>query len=178
MSLLFTSCKKEVDGIDYKVYKISKHYSSHGIKSVDDELRGSAIFTASCSYDSDGYDQVNKLVGISIDKVSPHTNSLRIGWRCLDASDVIELLAYYYIEGVRYEETICTVKTGEAFDYTLSVDNGYSITINSHQWNNTNSVMSDGSNWLLYPYFGGAMSFPGSLNGDNECKIYLVIKKY
>ena len=175
--LLFASCKKEVNGIDYKLYKIRNHYSSHGVKSVGNYLKGSAIFTESCSYDDSGYDQVNKLVGISIDKFSPHNNSLRIGWRCLDASDVIELLAYYYIEGVRHEEFICTVKTSEAFDYTLSVDDGYSITINSHQWININNVVSEKRNWVLYPYFGGSMAFSCSIYGDNSCKIMLKIEK-
>ena len=175
--LLFASCKKEVNGIDYKVYKISKHYSSHGITSVGNYLTGSAIFTESCSYDDSGYDQVNKLVGISIGKFSPHENSLRIGWRCLNASGNIELLAYYYIDGERFEDIICSVKTNEAFDYTLSVKDGYSITINSHQWSDINNVVSKKSNWLLYPYFGGSMAFPSSIYGDNSCKIMLKTEK-
>tara|TARA_R110002124_G_scaffold134474_2_gene297224 strand:+ start:401 stop:880 length:480 start_codon:yes stop_codon:yes gene_type:complete len=157
---------------------MSKHYSKHGIKSVDDQLTGSAIFKTSCVYDSDGYDQVNKLVGISIDKVNPHTNSLRIGWRCLNASDSIELLAYYYIDGERFEEVICSVKTDEAFDYTLSVLDGYSISIttngNLYQWGNINSVDDHGNNWMLYPYFGGQMEFPGSIYRDKACEIYLI----
>ena len=177
LSLLFTSCKKEVDGIDYKVYKISKHYSAHGIKSVENKLTGSAIFKSSCVYDSKGYDQVNKLVGISIDKINPHSNSLRIGWRCLDASDSIELLAYYYINGERHEDVMCSVKTEQAFNYTLSVSDGYSIYItingNLYQWSNVSNVNSQGGNWMLYPYFGGQMRFSGSIYGDKACEIYL-----
>ena len=179
VSLLFTSCKKEVNGIDYKVYKISKHYSVHGIKSVKNKLTGSAIFKSSCVYDSEGYDQVNKLVGISIDKINPHTNSLRIGWRCLNASDSIELLAYYYINGDRHEDVICSVKTEQAFNYTLSVSDGYSISVatngNLYQWSNESVVDSHGSNWMLYPYFGGQMRFNGSIYGDKACKIYLKV---
>ncbi len=177
VSLLFASCKKEVNGIDYKVYKISKHYSVHGIKSVNNQLSGSAIFKASCVYDSESYDQVNKLVGISIDKINPHTNSLRIGWRCLNASDSIELLAYYYINGERHEDVMCSVKTEQAFNYTMSVSDGYSISITTngdiYQWSNENNVNSQGKNWMLYPYFGGQMEFKGSIYGDKACEIYL-----
>ena len=179
ITLLFASCKKKVDGVVYKVYKISKHYSSHGVKSVGNQLTGSAIFESSCIYDSKGYDQVNKLVGISIDKVNPHNNSLRIGWRCLNASDSIELLAYYYIDEHRYEYAICSVKTDEAFDYTLSVLDGYSISItangNLYQWSNINSVDGHGNNWMLYPYFGGQMEFPCSIYGDKACEILIKV---
>ena len=169
-----TGCNKKVyNGKEYRVYTIKKHYSNHGIKKIGNNLSGSALFDSSAIYDLNGYDQINKLIGIGSSK--HHENSIRIGWRCIN--EQIELFAYSYYKGVKTESYMCTVEVNTNIDFNISMNNGMSIDLTtsngSYNWNSLDTV-EDGSRWLLFPYFGGQMEYPND-TGYHRLKIYIAL---
>ena len=78
------------------------------------------IFTDSCKYDI-GEDQsdINKLFGLSF-SLSPHKNSIRVGWRYVPSSSNIELLSYIYKDGVRSWKPLCFVGLNEEVSIEMS----------------------------------------------------------
>lgn len=83
-------------------------------------LKASYIFTDSCKYDI-GSDQsdINKLFGLSF-SLSPHKNSIRVGWRYVPSSSNIELLSYIYKDGARSWKPLCFVGLNEEVSVEIS----------------------------------------------------------
>ena len=111
-------------------------------------------FTPSCRYDI-GSDQsdINKLFGVGY-LPHHHTYSARFGWRYDTASDMIEILAYWYDKGERLWESMKFVAIGSKNIMVLrrheNMHEFYigkerlQIDLNSCEWG-----------FLLQPYFGG-----------------------
>lgn len=124
------------------------------------------VFDQSCLYDlktNDNFD-INKLFGFSTG-IWHHDQSARIGWRCLNNSD-IQLVTYSYNNGVRLTEQILgTVKPGVQFTCTIEDSgNTYNYTFNDGNVFNKATVFKSGDKvklkYLLWPYFGGNMPAP------------------
>ena len=92
-------------------------------------------FTESCKYTLPSEDQldINKLFGVgyfswkAFYKMKPfhHINSVRFGWRYNPANeDSIEILAYWYDDGVRMSHSMGFVKIGVEYTYGIFTDGG------------------------------------------------------
>ena len=84
------------------------------------EFKWKVTFTDSCRYDLGHPDQldINKLVGIGY-LPGHHKESARFGWRYWIGSELIELLAYCYINGERKTEHIGYCKIGVTYRIEL-----------------------------------------------------------
>ncbi len=92
---------------------------------VDRTVSFQARFTASAAYlTSDPGNQAdwNKLMGITTNRI--HHNSIRLGWRWLPGSGLIELGFYGYIRGERISHALTTVPLDTWVDVTLRLHNG------------------------------------------------------
>jgi len=102
------------------------------------------MFTPSCLYDLKDEDQhdVNKLFGMSFNffptcktHVPHHINSARFGWRAKLDRQVIEIVVYEYVSGVRRPTQVITeVSVTEWYEYMMYWINGkmyYSIRSNN-----------------------------------------------
>ena len=156
----------------YKPYVIKKgkHYSKlkKGIRFPKfnfgkQSFRIEVVFMPECSHlpfnDEDDYD-INKLYGFSWGM--HHTNSYRIGWRS-DGKGGIILSNYYYVDGKRKYEDICTVPTNR--NVTIDFEKGH-VCVNTLQDRWTSKValnMRTGWGYYLYPYFGGNKTAPDTM---------------
>jgi hypothetical protein len=129
-------------------------------------------FTDSCAYDI-GPDQadINKLFGIGYFP-HHHKNSVRFGWRYSNGE--IEILSYWYLNGERNSDLICSVPLNKPMVYkihilrdwhTLTVSEGLSD-FHSHSFN----VPVPGKNfgYLLSTYFGGNLTAPHNIEINLE----------
>ncbi len=111
--------------------KKGSHYSfrygfiPHFGITFNDYIEKDIIFDQSCLYEfendiyKDIYD-INKLIGLST-AYSHHTQSARIGWRCIDNQN-IELLTYSYDKGIRQESKLLgRVKPNEKFKVRIEI---------------------------------------------------------
>lgn len=168
LTLLFLcGCYDFIDVWD--VYEIpqGKHYSRRVVSSAipnftkKTTLSFKAYFWDNCLYS--GNDAINKLYGVTICAASTvHKNSARFGWR--GNKGVIEIYAYWYIDGVRG-----WYKMGETLVWQ---QNNYQIVIKDHEIaytfdGNTHIVpRNDCSDILLvrlFPYFGGTQKAPQTM---------------
>ena len=148
--------------------KSGNHYAegfNFGL-TTKDTIAFNCEFEPSCLYQLEGEDayDINKLYGFS-GSWNHHLESARVGWRCLDGQN-IELLTYYYVNGVRgigSEKVLGTVKPNERFFCSIaSTDAAYVYTFINEDGMRT--VISEAKNpdpsWLLVRYtlnfyFGG-----------------------
>jgi hypothetical protein len=112
--------------------KKGKHGNIHlpRIVSPKKELKRQATFTDSCRYDiGDDQSDINKLYGIGF--LPWHRkNSIRFGWRYVKETDKIEILAYWYINSTRYNESICFVDINQKCAYSIKwIGNGYELKV-------------------------------------------------
>jgi hypothetical protein len=95
----------------------------------------------------------NKIFGIS-DSFYHRKDSIRIGFRYLNNN--LELMAYYYNNGVRKSEKIQNIETD--MDYLVKIkitDNSYLIEFDSKEHLFPRTSRWKFLRYLLYPYFGG-----------------------
>jgi len=150
------------------------------------EFNVKVSFWGDCRYKlTENYDQINKLTGQSFNifpwydkiegKLRPghHKNSVRFGWRCVDG-DTIEILAYVYIDGVRKHKMLSSVEIGywahlnfketdSYYIFTMVDDHGNS-SIAKFKKNGTKKGFLGLFINRLYPYFGGRIAAPHSMN--------------
>jgi len=122
-------------------------------------------------YDLHGSDQldINKLFGLSYGM--HHVNSVRFGWRWDLRKEMIEILAYVYVDGKRITEVDASIHVGFVFPgipyyYTIDVtESHYTFTLESILFQNSEfvSIKHDNLTWWgykLFPYFGGNQVAP------------------
>ena len=156
----------------YKPFNIKKgsHYSGFRFKPLwkKKDFRIEVVFTDECAYpsfgDVDDFD-INKLYGISWGM--HHTNSYRIGWRS-DQNGGIILSDYYYVNGERKYNDICTVPTNRnvTIDFTEDSDRIGKTTINTLKIHGESVVeINNKCKWgyTLFPFFGGNKSAPNDM---------------
>jgi len=131
-------------------------------------------FYPNCKYQlSENYDQVNKLFGFS--EGFHHWNSARIGWRCTDG-ELIELVAYAYIDGVRVIKPMikcnteswvfCSIQNKNSkYVFKALTPNNQSITVSIDK-NKKISIYSFFKLFIyrLFPYFGGKIPAPHKMD--------------
>ncbi len=134
------------------------------------------MFDSSCLYsfpDSNEQSAINKIFGYSFGS-NHHNNSFRIGWRCKDS--VIEVLAYWYIRHMRFDNTLFVIEPGKRFFIQATLDNekvkiNYLIEDMKQEYKVVfyNPEKPPLKNWgyVNYPYFGGRKKSP------HEIAIYL-----
>jgi len=144
------------------------------------QISNTCTFYSDANYDFGDIDQldINKLFGLSYGL--HHNNSARFGWRWNIEKQMVEILAYVYVDGVRITEGaadlhIGYVHPGIQYDYTIKVVDGYyEFTLNSPLYPTPKVVKikcSDRLTWWgykLYPYFGGNKKAPHTVHIDLE----------
>ena len=123
-------------------------------------------FYSGAKYDHGDIDQldINKLFGISYGM--HHKNSARFGWRWDLEKQMIEILAYVYVDGVRITEGVADlhiayIHPGLSYEYDIVVDKEYyTFTLNSTLFDiKTVKIKHDMKlswwGYKLFPYFGG-----------------------
>ena len=151
-----------------KTFKIKKGKHSSGFHfgfTFKDVIKFRATFDESCLYDikdNDKYD-VNKLFGFST-SWNHMKQSARIGWRCLNGSD-IEVLSYSHnngkidFEGIKVLGTVkpdqpfsCTINDNKVwFVYTFRIDGDSEMVFTKNDKKNSWFPFK----YFLFPYFGG-----------------------
>lgn len=158
-----------LDKEDFKSWKIKKghHYCSNllrlslYLKQI--RLSYDVIFQDSCAYTM-AYPHnldINKLFGLSYGY--HHHNSIRFGWH---SNNGIQIFAYYYVDGIRKEEWMCTLKTGVQYKMTIiRQSDKYSLVITGPDNLLKQKIVNHGLNMVnygyeLFPYFGGTQKCP------------------
>lgn len=129
------------------------------------------MFTDSCRYDLGHPDQldVNKLCGIGY-LPGHHKHSARFGWRYWPDTDVIELLAYCYVNGERITKNIGYCRIGVEYRIELIAAHGhYLFTLDDAAGNAIAQadVMHSNKRKLQYRlgvYFGGNATAPKDIH--------------
>lgn len=129
-------------------------------------LAANIIFTSSCRYDIGLADQadINKLFGIGYFPFH-HKNSVRFGWRYIIDKDVIEIMAYWYVDGERKWEHVCYCSIDKEYMFMLVMnDKGHVLLVydeNTQLGNFTiTGVKKTLIAYLLRLYFGGNQVAP------------------
>lgn len=124
-------------------------------------------FTDSCRYDLGSPDQldVNKLIGVGY-LPGHHKHSARFGWRYWNGTDVIELLAYCYVDGERVIRHLGYCKIGVEYRIELiAAHRHYFFTLDDAEGNAIAQadVMHENGRKLQYRlgvWFGGSKPAP------------------
>ena len=132
-------------------------------------------FFNGCKYDLDGPDQldINKLFGISYGM--HHTNSVRFGWRWDLRKEMVEILAYVYVDGKWITENeadlhIGFVHPGMPYEYAIEVrPDSYMLRMESSLFKTIDvvTIKHNKLTWWgykLYPYFGGNQVAPSDVH--------------
>jgi len=161
--LIFTSCKKEIDDLGYRVYTIPKgeHSSGSYLNHPDNSrIMFDFILDESAIYQTEipeNQHDVNKIYGMSDFGKIHQKYSIRLGWRYINGQ--IELCWLRHEEGRHSSATIRTIEPDESYSAVINITTFYyQIVIN----NDTTLVRRrPEGNWglvrryYLYPYFGG-----------------------
>ncbi|WP_051360011.1 hypothetical protein [Adhaeribacter aquaticus] len=143
-----------------KIYLIPKneHSSNNTIQLLgNNRIKFKTKFDNSAIYLSkdpvNQYD-INKLYGFSDCRTAHHTNSARFGWRWLNKR--LEVLAYTYKDGVRYEQFISAVDLNTEYVYELEcLENKYIFRLNGETVEMERGCNDNPQKYKLFPYFGG-----------------------
>ena len=155
--LLLTGCSIPDGDMTYVINQGNNH--SNGAKVYNsDNITFRVYIDQSWLYDNDNH--WNKLIGFS-ESVSPHDNSLRIGWRCTDGKIVFGLYAYVDGDPVRIrgqrEYNPGTWVEGSVFKSY----NTYHVIIGGEHFHT--KAAGDKTVSTLYPYFGGEDTAPHNM---------------
>ena len=159
------SCKKIELQSTGEVHRIKKgkHNSSPNFKGLRaKKVNWEGSFDASCIYTlTSNQGQINKLVGLS-DKINPHKNSVRVGWRGDLNGASISIFAYVYKDGVRTQDLIDVISPEDNFKVVVCRDNIWYEAPGGRWAQNFPTGLSkrDNKMYLLSPYFGGEMKAP------------------
>lgn len=121
-------------------------------------------FTNSCRYDLESSDQldINKLFGIGYFP-SHHYSSARFGWRYDLDRQQIEILAYWYIKGVRQSASMAFVNINDPHEYSLYILTTEHILHLDDTVTYTIPLPSQKYGYALHPYFGGNRRAPHTM---------------
>ena len=163
LSLIFISCKKEVDGLGFRVYTIPEGEHSSGSyfnHPTNSKIDFKFILDESAIYETEipeNQHDVNKIYGFSDFGKTHQKYSIRLGWRYLNGE--IELCWLRHEEGRHTAATIRTIDIDEVYHATIDIETFYYIiTIDQ---DTTRVRRRPEGNWglvrryYLYPYFGG-----------------------
>lgn len=131
-------------------------------------------FTDSCRYDLAGPDQldVNKLCGIGY-LPGHHKHSARFGWRYVQVTDSIELLAYCYVNSDRITKHIGYCKIGVEYRIELYATSwAYLFILDDLDGNAIGDAEVKHSNKRKLQYRLGTF-FGGNRSAPHEMKIKL-----
>lgn len=129
-------------------------------------------FDSSCiySFDNDKNLAINKIFGLAFGW-NHHWNSFRIGWRCKD--DLIEILAYWYVDKKRFDKGLFFVTTDKRFYVNVRLVNNQALIIykkeKEEKFNKVNFVFNSNDKaipeigYVNYPYFGGTNKTPHNM---------------
>jgi hypothetical protein len=173
-SLFLTSCEPVPDDLFVRTFIIKKgeHYSTPRLVEAlqSDRLIFTAIFDESAMYDhNDAAQQTNKnkLLGFSDCNSTHHQNSARFAWQWYN--NRLEIFAYCYVDGERFENFIGTVEINEVNRYEIRLTElNYVFILNDE----TSVVMPRGNHcntgtyYMLWPYFGGTLPAPQDVRID------------
>ena len=150
--LLLFGCKKYDQLHTYTILQ-GNHRSTTKISSVKArEVYFKFRFTKDHEFETDHY---NKLYGLTSLKI--HRNSARIGYRY--KNERFEVVAYYYINGVRSTEPLYEAKVNEDLEFAVMAGFGeYSFYCNGEQI--VIYETKEFKTWRTYPYFGGESVAP------------------
>lgn len=104
---------------------------------------------------------INKLMGFSDCDAHHHKNSARFGWRWYN--EQLEIHAYCYVDGIRVHKLVGTVDVGDENRYEITATpDAYEFFLNGEKKVAIprTQTCEEGSNYLLYPYFGGSVPAP------------------
>ena len=127
--LVFTSCKKEIDDLGFRVYTIPSGEHSSGSHfnhptnsriTFDFILDESAIYTSEIPENQ--YD-VNKIYGMSDFGLRHQKYSIRLGWRYIDGN--IELCWLKHEEGRHSSSTIRTIERDKSYKASINITTFY-----------------------------------------------------
>lgn len=130
------------------------------------------MFTDSCRYDLQSDDQLdtNKLFGVGYFHGFHHVDSARFGWRYNKDINLIEILAYCYVNKERIIKPICACEIGKEYELKLHTgDKLYSFSIWDHEeekylgYVSVRYMHSKKFQYGLLPYFGGSRRAPHSM---------------
>ena len=95
----------------------------------------------------------NKIFGIS-DAIYHRNDSIRIGFRYY--KDNLELLSYYYNNGIHYAEKISNIKENNNYNIKINIlDKHYQIIFDNNSYLYPRTSRWNFVRYLLFPYFGG-----------------------
>lgn len=170
--LVICSCSK-IPTNKFKEFEIKKYYTATRVNTNLKEpvVEGYFKFDSSCEYElTENVGQINKLIGIGLDN-DPYENSIRIGWEW--ENDHYRMWSYYYIDGIRGSDYVTECVSNQEYYFRVEVfESGYHVIVNNELIivpGNINVTKPR----LLLPYFGEEQPFPGSIHGDNKCKIFI-----
>lgn len=167
---LFSGCNDFLDAWEGYEIKKGEHYSHRtGIPRrlvslyEGRHLLFQATFTNSCLYTPEN-DDINKLYGFTDVNSLVHDNSVRFGWRH-DGSGIIEIFAYWYIDGIRGWEKLGETSPYIKDDYEIWARNGwYYFRFNTNEFSIQRSKDAEhGIRNRLFPYFGGDKTAPNDI---------------
>jgi hypothetical protein len=111
------------------------------------------------SYNTDditNQSDTNKIFGIS-DAIYHRNNSIRIGFRYY--KDKLELVGYYYNNGIHYTEKISNIKENTNYNIKINIlDKNYQIIFDDKSYLYPRTSKWSFIRYLLFPYFGGQES--------------------
>jgi hypothetical protein len=160
---------KLVTDVDYISYEVTFTPTCRYILNEKDQLDVNKLF--GIGYFSNPFYKkqitiFGKKINIPFVKHLPHINSVRFGWRYCPSTDLIEILSYWYKNGVRNIGHIYYVPIGKKFKYVLEIDTySHMLTIEDcleEKVYSRHLIDLRGSDigYLLRPYFGGNTKAP------------------
>jgi hypothetical protein len=166
--VLFISLSSCYDWMDaFTVYTINKgdHYSRRNeFRTVPpmfskESITFKAYFFENCLY-NEKFGDINKLYGMTTCGVTGvHNNSARFGWR--GEKGIIEIFAYWYINGKRGFKLMGTTVPWKADEYKIYLTkNSVNFVFNGTTHTETRNDCSDLMFIRLLPYFGGDAAAP------------------
>lgn len=115
---------------------------------------------------NENQDDINKLMGFSEANQNHQQNSIRFGWRYLEANDKVEILAYFYKNGQFGYERIAEVEIDQSVVYRIILSaSNYYLEVDGIGLEIDRDVEQEkGLYYLLYPYFGGNEKAPHDID--------------
>jgi hypothetical protein len=96
-----------------------------------------------------------------------HENSARFAWQWFN--DQLEIYAYCYVDGTRVEQFIGVVELDKMYQYEIALtDSHYIFTLDQQEpvYIKRGNVCKTGVYYKLWPYFGGEIPAPHTVNID------------
>jgi hypothetical protein len=170
LSFLSSGCEEQADLSRVFLIKEGDHYASprlvQSMQSNTLTFRATFNETAIYEFKESGFqDSKNKLLGFSDCNSLHHENSARFAWQWYN--NQLEIFAYCYVGGERFEKFIGTINLHEENRYQLKITTqDYVFQLNDHEpvTISRRNVCDTGIYYMLWPYFGGSLSAPHDIS--------------